>query len=63
MIVLVSGTWISDFDPGSATLTRSGGLKVVVVMKKMSRRNATSTIGVMSILIPIRLATVYDPLR
>ena len=36
------------------TLSWSGGLNCVVVMKKMSSRNATSTIGVMSMLMPMR---------
>ena len=40
--------------------TFSGGLNCVVVMKKMRSRNATSTMGVMSIAIPIRFAMPYE---
>src|SRR5262245_62940414 len=49
----LSGTLNSECDDGSFTCTGSGGLNDVVVMKKMSNRNAMSTNGVMSIAIPI----------
>src|SRR5437867_8612910 len=49
-----SGDLASEFDSGSVILSFSGGLNCVVHMKKMRSRNATSTIGVMSMLMPIR---------
>src|SRR5437867_2803564 len=49
-----SGDLASELDSGSVILSFSGGLNCVVHMKKMSSRNATSTIGVMSIAIPMR---------
>src|SRR6266487_2031809 len=49
-----SGDFASELDSGSEILSLSGGLNWVVVMKKMSSRKATSTIGVMSMLMPMR---------
>src|SRR2546426_4021577 len=49
-----SGDFASELDSGRVILSFSGGLNWVVHMKKISSRNATSTIGVMSIEIPMR---------
>src|SRR5438105_5545083 len=49
-----SGDLASEFDSGSVILSFSGGLNCVVHMKKISSRNATSTIGVMSMAMPMR---------
>src|SRR5437899_3109955 len=49
-----SGDLASEFESGKVILSFSGGLNCVVHMKKMRSRNATSTIGVMSIEIPMR---------
>src|SRR5947208_4101701 len=49
-----SGDLASELDSGSVILSFSGGLDWVVHMKKMSSRNATSTIGVMSMAMPMR---------
>src|SRR5437867_4972937 len=44
-----SGDFASELDSGSVILSFSGGFIWVVVIKKISSRNATSTMGVMSI--------------
>src|SRR5882672_2292046 len=54
VMMLDSGDFASEFDSGSVILSFSGGLNWVVHMKKMSSRKATSTIGVMSMLMPMR---------
>ena len=59
----VSGTWISELDSGRFTATCYGGLNWVVDMKKISSRNATSTMGVMSMFTLLRRATAYDSFR
>src|SRR5258706_11312606 len=45
-----SGSLNAECEAGSTICTSSGGRNCVVSMKNVSRRNATSTIGVMSIL-------------
>src|SRR5437899_4598874 len=50
-----SGDLASELDLGRSIRSRSGGWNWVVVMKKIRSRNATSTMGVMSMLIPMRL--------
>ena len=49
-----SGDFASELDSGRVILSFSGGLNCVVHMKKMRSRKATSTIGVMSIEMPMR---------
>src|SRR5215471_13235950 len=49
-----SGDFASELDFGRSILSFSGGWNWVVVMKKISSRNATSTMGVMSIAMPMR---------
>ncbi len=50
----LSGIFRSEDDSGRSMRSFAGGANWVVVMKKMSSRNATSTMGVMSMLIPMR---------
>jgi len=47
-----SGSLNCEFEDKNSIYTSSGGLNCVVNMKNVSRRNATSTRGVMSILMP-----------
>src|SRR5262245_27863674 len=49
-----SGSLNAECELGSSICTLSGGLNCVVSMKNVSRRKATSTMGVMSILMPTR---------
>src|SRR5262245_605871 len=48
-----SGDFASELDFGRSIRSLSGGWNWVVVMKKIRSRNATSTMGVMSMLTPI----------
>jgi hypothetical protein len=52
VMTLDSGSLISEFDWGSVICTSSGGLNWVVNIKNVNSKNATSTSGVISILIP-----------
>src|SRR5688572_2843644 len=63
VMMCVSGFLNSEADAGSVICSFSGGWNCVVVMKKMSSRNATSTSGVMSIAIPIRLLLILPTCR
>ena len=60
MIVSVSGTSSLEVEAGRRTAICSGGLNCVVDMKKIRSRNATSTMGVMSMRTGMRLAMTYD---
>ena len=53
VITPVSGKVKVECDVGVCTATSSGFLNTVVDMKKINSKKATSTIGVMSILIEI----------
>src|SRR6476660_2812867 len=55
VMMSLSGALRSEDDFGRSILSRSGGWNCVVVMKKMSSRKATSTMGVMSTETPMRL--------
>ena len=48
-----SGDFASEEDLGRSILSFSGGWNCVVVMKNISNRNATSNMGVMSMLTPM----------
>ena len=50
----VSGNWKAECEYGVWTATSSGFLNTVVVMKKISKRKAMSTIGVISMETGIR---------
>jgi hypothetical protein len=50
----LSGATLEDTELGVTTVSASGGLNFVANMKKDSRRNATSHIAVMSMLVLLR---------
>jgi hypothetical protein len=47
-VALLSGSSCVETDLGVVTVTGSGGLNFVAIMKKVRMRNATSTNGVIS---------------
>src|SRR5690606_8403284 len=54
IMILLSGSGMSDMELGVTTVTGSSGLNLVASMKKVSSRKATSHIAVISTLVLFR---------